>query len=74
MQLVAELALGLCRDRVGPAIDSLKAMIAAVDSDTPPLRLALGADAVHGIAAKFERLRKDMEDWRETAMATAYDA
>jgi NAD(P)-dependent dehydrogenase (short-subunit alcohol dehydrogenase family) len=58
----------------GDPVKAIKAMIAAVDSDAPPLRLALGADAVQGIEAKFHRLRKDMDDWRETAIATAFDA
>jgi NAD(P)-dependent dehydrogenase (short-subunit alcohol dehydrogenase family) len=58
----------------GDPVKAINAIIAAVDSENPPLRLALGADAVAGIEAKLQRLRKDMDDWRETAIATVFDA
>ena len=39
-----------------------------------PLRLALGSDALSSIAAKLDRLRKDMEDWRDVSIATTFSA
>ncbi len=57
----------------GDPIKGAKAIIAAVASDSPPLRLALGADAVEGIETKLRHLKKDMDDWRIASLATAYD-
>jgi short-subunit dehydrogenase len=58
----------------GDPVKAVKAMIAAVESETPPLRLALGADAVAGIEGKIGRLNQDLAAWRETSVATAFDA
>lgn len=49
-----------------------QAIMDAVRSDAPPLRLALGADAVGGINQKLERLKQDMDNWREASLATAF--
>lgn len=58
----------------GDPVKAIKLIMAAVDSDNPPLRLVLGADAVQGIEAKLRRQRQDMDDWRELAVATTFDA
>ena len=50
------------------------AIVAALDADEPPLRLALGSDAVDAIRAKHERLRVDLDTWEAVARATAFDA
>lgn len=50
-----------------------EAILAAVDSEDPPLRLALGADAVDNIRAKHERLRADLDAWERVSRATALD-
>jgi hypothetical protein len=46
-----------------------------LDAPQPPLRLALGDDAVDNIRAKHERLRADLDDWeavsRDTTFATS---
>lgn len=57
----------------GDPVKAAEAIVAAVNSDDMPLRLALGADAVQGIEAKLQRLHKDMEDWRSVSTATAFD-
>jgi len=44
-----------------------------VRSDPTPLRLLLGADAVAGIEAKLERLKQDIDAWRDESLATAFD-
>src|SRR3546814_392341 len=49
-----------------------QAIMDAVRSAAPPLRLALGADAVDGINQKLERLKQDMDNWREASLATAF--
>lgn len=58
----------------GDPAKAAQAIIDAVSSDNMPLRLALGADAVAGIEAKLDRLRKDMGEWRGASLATAFDA
>jgi NAD(P)-dependent dehydrogenase (short-subunit alcohol dehydrogenase family) len=49
------------------------AMIQAVDCDNPPLRLALGADAINGINAKLESVKAELDAWKEISMSTAFD-
>jgi NAD(P)-dependent dehydrogenase (short-subunit alcohol dehydrogenase family) len=50
------------------------AILAALDAPQPPLRLALGADAVEAIRAKHERLREDLDGWETTSRGTGFDA
>ena len=50
-----------------------RTIIDAVHSDNPPLRLALGADAVEGIGTKIEKVRADINTWREASLATAFE-
>jgi NAD(P)-dependent dehydrogenase (short-subunit alcohol dehydrogenase family) len=49
------------------------AIIEALDASDPPLRLALGDDAVDAIRAKHERLRADLDGWERVSRATAFD-
>src|SRR5262249_25356856 len=49
-------------------------IIETLDAAHPPLRLALGADAVDGIRAKQEALRRDLDRWEKVARATTFDA
>lgn len=44
------------------------AIIAAVASPTPPLRLLLGQNALNGARAKIETLRRDFDAWEETTV------
>lgn len=48
------------------------AMLALVDSATPPLRLPLGSDAVARIEQKHRFVSAELEDWRALAMSTDY--
>jgi NAD(P)-dependent dehydrogenase (short-subunit alcohol dehydrogenase family) len=48
------------------------AILAALDAPEPPLRLALGADAVDAIRAKHERLRSDLDTWEAVSRDTAH--
>jgi NAD(P)-dependent dehydrogenase (short-subunit alcohol dehydrogenase family) len=61
-------------NQVGDPAKAASAIIEALDADDPPLRLALGADAVEGIRAKHEALRADLERWESVARATAFDS
>jgi NAD(P)-dependent dehydrogenase (short-subunit alcohol dehydrogenase family) len=49
------------------------AILSALDSPQPPLRLALGADAVDAIRAKHERLRSDLDGWEAVSRDTAHE-
>ena len=47
-------------------------MIAVVDSDDPPLRLMLGADAIGLWNSKQASVARDIARWRAAAEATAF--
>lgn len=51
-----------------------RAIIKAVESPHPPLRLVLGADAVERVTNKLAAVRHDLDDWREVSMGTDFDA
>lgn len=58
----------------GDPAKAAAAIVAAVRSDTMPLRLVLGADAIAAIGAKLDRLGKDNSDWHDASIATAFAA
>ena len=60
--------------QAGDPAKAAAAILAALDADQPPLRLALGGDAVDGLRAKHERLRAELARWEDLARATAFDA
>ncbi|MCC5626401.1 oxidoreductase [Nostoc sp. CHAB 5715] len=49
------------------------AMIQAVDCENPPLRLALGADAISGINNKLESIKAELDAWKEVSVNTTFD-
>lgn len=49
------------------------AIIQAVNSENPPLRLALGADAVNAIDAKLKSVKAELDAWRQVAVDTAFE-
>lgn len=55
----------------GDPAKAAAAIVRALEDDNPPLRLALGADAVHAIRAHQDRLREDLEAWAPVSTATA---
>jgi NAD(P)-dependent dehydrogenase (short-subunit alcohol dehydrogenase family) len=60
--------------QAGDPAKAAAAIIDALDADDPPLRLALGADAVDAIRAKHETLRADLARWEDVARATTFDS
>jgi NAD(P)-dependent dehydrogenase (short-subunit alcohol dehydrogenase family) len=58
---------------LGDPVKAAEAMIQVVNSDTPPLRLVLGADAVAMIHSKLTAMRTELEAWEAVAMNTAFD-
>lgn len=49
------------------------AMIKAVDSDNPPIRLALGADTVETINGALQFIKAELDTWKEVSVNTAFD-
>jgi NAD(P)-dependent dehydrogenase (short-subunit alcohol dehydrogenase family) len=47
------------------------AILRAIAEPQPPLRLALGADAVEAIRAKHAQLRADLDGWERLSLSTA---
>jgi len=49
------------------------AIMKALESPHPPLRLVLGGDAVERVTNKLAAVRQDLEDWREVSLETDFD-
>ena len=61
---------GMDGSQPGDPAKAAAAILAAVGSTEPPLRLALGNDAVDAIAAKHEQLRTDLSAWEKVSRST----
>lgn len=48
-----------------------EAILTALDADAPPLRLALGADALGWTRGKLARVTSDFDSWESVSVATA---
>jgi NADP-dependent 3-hydroxy acid dehydrogenase YdfG len=48
------------------------AMIQVVASEHPPLRLALGEDAIQGIEQKLQSVQDELETWKTISLNTAF--
>ena len=57
----------------GDPTRAAQAMIHVVDAEQPPLRLALGVDAVSRIREKLTAVAHDIDTWEATSLATAVD-
>jgi NADP-dependent 3-hydroxy acid dehydrogenase YdfG len=53
---------------------AVAAIVKAVDSATPPLRLLLGASTITRFQAKLDAQLKDLSDWRETTISADFPA
>jgi NAD(P)-dependent dehydrogenase (short-subunit alcohol dehydrogenase family) len=51
-----------------------EAIVRAVESDDPPLRLVLGTEAVEAVRAKLEGQRGELDAWERVARGTAIPA
>ena len=56
----------------GDPVKAVAAVIEAVTSDRPPLRLLLGEDAYTMARKKIEALDRDMEAWKEVTFSTGF--
>lgn len=50
-----------------------QAMIKAVESDNPPMRLVLGEDALEATRKKIESLQKELEEWEDVTLSTSFE-
>ena len=53
----------------GDPVRAVKAIVKAVESKNPPLRLLLGAGALKGSRNKIAELQKDFDAWEETTLS-----
>jgi NAD(P)-dependent dehydrogenase (short-subunit alcohol dehydrogenase family) len=58
--------------QAGDPAKAAAAIVEALDADDPPLRLALGGDAVDAIRAKHERLKAELDRWEAVSRRTAF--
>jgi NAD(P)-dependent dehydrogenase (short-subunit alcohol dehydrogenase family) len=56
--------------QAGDPARAAAAILAAMDSDDPPLRLALGEDAVDAITGHLDAVRADITAWEPVARDT----
>lgn len=54
---------GISGNQAGDPVRAVKAMIQVVESETPPMRLLLGAAALRGAREKLEELKNDFDTW-----------
>ncbi len=56
----------------GDPAKAAQAIIQAVESPHPPIRLALGTDAMSLIQEKLERVKTDLDAWQQVTVSTDY--
>ena len=49
------------------------AILGALESESPPMRLALGNDAVDAISTHLDMVRRDLETWEPVSRQTDFD-
>jgi NAD(P)-dependent dehydrogenase (short-subunit alcohol dehydrogenase family) len=57
----------------GDPAKAAEAIVSALDSDQPPLRLVLGADAIGNIERRLDGLGSELAAWRAVGEATAIE-
>jgi hypothetical protein len=57
----------------GDPAKAAQAIIAALDTDRPPLRLVLGADAIGNIERRLRTVGEELDTWRSLGEATAIE-
>jgi NAD(P)-dependent dehydrogenase (short-subunit alcohol dehydrogenase family) len=59
-------------NQVGDPVRACQAIIKAVTSDDPPLRLVLGKFGLINARAKLESMKQDFDGWEETSLGADY--
>lgn len=63
---------GYSGNQPGDPVRAAKAMIKAVESENPPLRLLLGEAALKGARNKLDVLKRDFDTWEETTVGADF--
>ena len=63
---------GYSGNQPGDPVRAAQAIIKAVNSENPPLRLLLGAAALKGARNKLVQLQKDFDAWEETTVGSDF--
>ena len=63
---------GYSGNQPGDPVRAAQAIIKAVESDTPPVRLLLGAGALKGARNKIAEMQQDIDTWEETTVWADY--
>lgn len=56
----------------GDPVRAVAAIMVAIDAEHPPLRLALGADALGSIREKLDSVNANLAEWEHVTLSTAY--
>jgi NAD(P)-dependent dehydrogenase (short-subunit alcohol dehydrogenase family) len=64
---------GISGKQPGDPAKAAKAIIKVVDSDNPPMRLVLGKPALDAIREKFQMVEKEMSEWEQVTLDTAFE-
>ena len=59
---------GYSGNQPGDPVRAVKAIVKAVESDNPPLRLLLGKGALKGARNKIAELQKDIDSWEQVTI------
>lgn len=59
--------------QLGDPVRGMDVVMTAILAPEPPLRLPLGKDALQRIAHKFDRLSRELEQWRPLAEQTGFE-
>jgi hypothetical protein len=57
----------------GDPVKAARAILTALDAPTPPLRLALGGDAVDAILEHLGHRQAEIRQWETTSRGTEFD-
>jgi len=60
--------------QAGDPAKAAQAILTAVNSDQPPLRLVLGADAVSGVKERLDHLTTELGQWESLGCATGFES
>jgi short-subunit dehydrogenase len=58
----------------GDPVRAAKAIVKAIESENPPLRLLLGAAALKGARNKLTELKRDFDAWEDTTVGADFPA
>jgi len=65
---------GYSGNQPGDPVRAAKAIVKAVESENPPLRLLLGAAALKNGRLKLDELKRDFDTWEETTVGADFPA